>query len=356
MTGTGKSPESYQTEDFVTDESFVNYFFRLNAEDVVFWEKWLLANPGCQESVDAAKEMIRNLTLTLTDQEIIEQTAKMKKAIGHESKLIPRKRPGIIRLLQFGHNRRFWKGKRKKSIAVILPLLALLVGGWFFLNHFILAPDRTIEKFNDGNNPIVFSLADGTTVTLAAQSALHYTAGFGKKERDVFLNGEARFDVARKSDYPFRVHEGDIVATVLGTIFNVKKQSGDSVMVVELIKGKLKVENLTGTGLPLKSITLNPDERVVYTRHDQRLYKERWQPQVEFPLQVGHIAFQRDNFDGIARKIKAAFGVNVVNQSKKRDWMFSGEFENTTAKEIIENICVVEKLIYQMKGDTLFIK
>jgi transmembrane sensor len=355
MTGTGKSPESYQTEDFVTDDSFVNYFFHLDADDVVFWEKWQLANPGCQESVDAAKEMIRSLTLTLSDQEIKEQTAKIKKAIGYESSLSRRKRPGIIRLLSFGDTGRFLKENRRKSIAVILPLL-LLVSGWFFLNHFILAPDRMIETFNDGSNPIVFSLADGTTVTLAAQSALHYTAGFGKKERDVFLNGEARFDVARKSDYPFRVHEGDIVATVLGTLFNVKKQSGDSVMVVELIKGKLKVENLTGSGLPLKSITLNPDERVVYTRHDQRLYKERWQPQLEFPTQVGHIAFQRDNFDGIARKIKTAFGVNVVNQSKKRDWMFSGEFENTTAKEIVENICVVEKLVYQMNGDTIFIK
>jgi ferric-dicitrate binding protein FerR (iron transport regulator) len=213
-----------------------------------------------------------------------------------------------------------------------------------------------IEKFNRENDPIVFSLADGTTVTLAPQSVLRYASGFGDKDRTVSLNGEAQFDVSRKTGYPFEVREKEIKVTVLGTIFSMKAPSGDSVMVVELIKGKLKVENINSTGLSLTSIILNPDERVVYNRHDQRLYKERWQPQTDLPIQVGHILFQRNNFDEIAARIKAVFGIIVINQSKKRNWMFSGEFENATAEEIIKNICVVERLNFQTTGDTIFIK
>jgi len=95
--------------------------------------------------------------------------------------------------------------------------------------------------------------------------------------------------------------------------------------------------------LPLKSFILNPDERVVYDRHSQRLYSESWQSQTEFPILVGHIGFERNNFDQIAAKIKAVFGVNMVNKSKRRHWMFSGEFENATAQDIIKNICVVER-------------
>ncbi len=341
-----KSPEQYEVEDFVTDESFVNYFFHLNAEDIVFWEKWLLANPACKDSVDAAKDMLRSLTLTLTDREIEAETARLKTAIGYEAPSDLRKRPPIVRY--------FASFPRANRLAKVAALVILLAGG--YLIYHAIHPERVIEKFNNSNDPIVFSLADGTTVTLAPQSVLRYPADFGGEERMVSLNGEAQFDVSAKTDHPFKVRENELVVTVLGTLFSVKKQSGDSVMVVELMRGRLKVENMNSSGQSLGSIILNPDERVIYKRHDQRLYKERWQRQVETPVEVGHILFQRNDFDEIAARIKAAFGITVINKSKKKDWMFSGEFENTTAEEIIKNICVVERLNFQTIGDTILIK
>jgi transmembrane sensor len=346
MAQTGKPPEQYQIEDFVTDESFVNYFFHLNAEDIDFWEKWCFTNPACKPSFDAAKEMLRSLTLTLSTQEIDDETKKLKTAIGFETPFLG-KRPAIVRFLRYVRAKRFAK--------VAVPVLLILLTGGYLLYR-VSHPERVIERFNNGSSPSVFSLADGTTVTLAPHSVLRYASGFGDKERSVFLNGEAQFDVSRKTDHPFEVQESELKVTVLGTIFSVKKQPGDSVMVVELVKGKLKVENMNSTGIPLTTIILNPDERVIYNRHDQRLYKESWQPQTDLPVQVGHILFQRNNFDEIAARIKAVFSITVINQSKKKNWMFSGEFENATAEEIIKNICVVERLNFETTGDTILIK
>src|SRR5580700_10376271 len=150
MAGIGKPPEQYEIEDFVTDESFVNYFFHLNPEDIVFWEKWLLANPACKETADAAKEMIRSLTLTLSDQELEAETAKLKTAI------VPASVPAKVRSLSFG---------RTKRLAAVAALVILLAGGYLFTRT--THSDWVIEKFNRTNDPIVFSLADGTTVTLA---------------------------------------------------------------------------------------------------------------------------------------------------------------------------------------------
>ena len=87
MASTGKTPEHYQVEDFVTDETFINYFFHLDAADLAFWEKWILANPDCNQSIDAAKELLRSLTLTLTAEEIKAETAKLQTAIGFEEAL-----------------------------------------------------------------------------------------------------------------------------------------------------------------------------------------------------------------------------------------------------------------------------
>ena len=238
----------------------------------------------------------------------------------------------------------------------MVPLLLILLAGGYFAARFLFRPDRVIEKSNNSSDPIVFSLADGTTVTLAPQSVLRYSSGFGDKDRTVLLNGEAQFDVSRKTEHPFEVRQRDILVTVLGTTFSVKRQSGDSVWVVELIKGKLKVENLNSSGQPVGSIILNPDERVIYKRHDRHFYKEKWQPQDEWPVQVGHIQFQRSDFNDIAGKLKAVFGITLINQSKKKNWMFSGEFENATAQDIIKNICVVERLNFETTGDTVLIK
>ena len=358
MSKTGKSPENYLVEDFITDTSFINYFFRLNVDDVTFWEKWILSNPDYKESIDEAEGLLRSLTLTLSDEEMEAEIARMKIAINADLSLQTRRRPAIVRLLHWGDVPKSSRAKRNKITRYIFPLiLVFLIGGYFILKQWILRPDRLVEKYNSSSNPIVFSLPDGTVITLAAQSVLRYPSGFGEKDRNVFLDGEAQFNVSRETASPFKVHEGDIIATVLGTVFNVKKQAGDSVMLVELLKGKLKVENIDNAGQPLQSFILNPDERVVYTRYNQRLYKEIWQPQTEEPpFEVNHIVFLRSSFAEIATKIKSVFGVTVINQSKKKNWLFSGEFENATAGEIVENICLVEGLKSQVNGNTIIVK
>src|ERR1700730_45365 len=96
MTGSGKAPEHYQIEDFVTDESFINFFFHLNADDEAFWEKWLIKHPYQSELVEAAKEMLQNLSLTLSEREYKEELAKIRKAINYEAPHLTNHRPVIV--------------------------------------------------------------------------------------------------------------------------------------------------------------------------------------------------------------------------------------------------------------------
>lgn len=352
-----KLPGEYQTEDFVTDESFINYFFRLNREDELFWEKWLASHPEISQSAEAAKEMLRSLSLTVSDEEAEEELARLKKAINYDIQISEKKRPGIIRFLTWSKAPGVNKLKTKKLVKYGLPLLLVFIAaGYFLTRHVAMQPGQLTEKFNDSSKPIVFTLSDGTVVTLAPQSVFRYPAAFGNKERKVYLDGEAQFHVKRDEAHPFKVYEENVMATVLGTVFNVKKQSGDSVVLVELIKGKLKVETIDSTGVSTQSIILNPDERVIYIRHSQKLYKEKWQSQNDLPTQINHLVFRQNSFEDIAKQLKTAFGITVINQSKKKNWSFTGEFNNTSAINILESICIVEKLNYVIKGDTVIIK
>ena len=314
-------------------------------------------HPYNKESVEAAKEMIRDLSLTLSDKELEEELDRLRKAIHYEAPLAVKKRPMIARLLHWEKSSGISKNKKKRRAKLLFPLLLIFIaGGYFFFRQFAVHPDRLIEKHNDSSKPEVFTLSDGTVVTLAPQSSFRYPADFGNNERKVYLDGEAQFHVNRDEAHPFKVCEGDIVATVLGTVFNVKKQSGDSVVMVELIKGKLKVETINNDGSTEQSVILNPDERVLYKRYGKKLNKEKWQPQNDPSSQANHFLFRQANFEEIAKQLKAVFGVTVIDQSNKKTWRFTGEFNNASVTDILESICIVEKLRSEVQGDTVFIK
>jgi transmembrane sensor len=356
MTGTGKSPEDYQIEDFITDESFINYFFRLNGEDVSFWTKWLQAHPENAGLAEMAREMLQDLSLTLPEEEFEAELGKLREAIQADSGSGTPASPTIIRFLRGERGSRGSGSRPKARLKYLLPLTLLVIAGVLFLvNQFGTEQGILTVKTNDGNTPVVFTLSDGSVVTLAPQGVLRFPADFGRQERKIYLEGEAQFQVQQDGIRPFKVFAGGIVATVLGTKFNVNDQSHDSAVLVELIKGKLRVETIPRSGLAVQSILLEPDERVVYRRRLERLYKEKWQSQHDLAL-PDRLVFRKNSFEEIARQIKSVYGVTVINQSAKKNWRFTGEFAHATAKEIIENICLIEGLASQVNEDTILIK
>ena len=126
-------------------------------------------------------------------------------------------------------------------------------------------------------------------------------------------------------------------------------------MIVELLQGKLQVDAKDSSGTAMESIILKPNERVVYQRNGKQFYKEA----MAFAGLVGiqtDIEFYKDDFDAIAKKIKTVFGVALINTSNKKSWHFTGKFNNITLKEVMENICVIKQVNYQVNGDTILIK
>jgi transmembrane sensor len=301
-----KSFRNYEIEDFLTDESFVNYCFRKNTDDELFWEEWLLKHPEKETLMEHAKEMLQMFSLLLPAYEYQEELERIK------SKIIPvTKRRSVVRFLNWKKVAGIYRNKRKRSLIYqIAAVFIFCIGGYMLLQHAWLKSSHLAKTYNKGNKPLIFTLDDSTVVTLAAHSSLRYPSNFGAKERKVYLDGEAGFHVNHNAAHPFKVYEDDIVATVLGTVFNVRKQGADSVIVVELLQGKVKVEMLDTQGSAVKSIILNPNERVVYNRYDKHLNKEVWVPNYTMPLQ-NHIVFQQDNFEAVAKKIKNVFGVTL---------------------------------------------
>jgi transmembrane sensor len=75
-------------------------------------------------------------------------------------------------------------------------------------------------------------LADGTSISMAADTKLRVSSRYGQSRRDVFLTGEALFDVTHDAAHPFAVHVGDLVAQDLGTQFGVRAYAGKKLQIV----------------------------------------------------------------------------------------------------------------------------
>lgn len=83
-------------------------------------------------------------------------------------------------------------------------------------------------------------LSDGTSVWLNAATAIRFPAHFTSGRREVFLSGEAYFDVAHDKSAPFIVHTDQQSTRVLGTKFNITSYKGQQTDIVTLIEGSVE--------------------------------------------------------------------------------------------------------------------
>jgi len=130
-----------------------------------------------------------------------------------------------------------------KAAAVLLVVLSIT-----FLAYYLssrpssarLAATPTLPK------PVsdqCLTLSDGSKVLLHKDAHIHFPPVFLGKTREVFLTGEAYFDI-RHDSRPFIVHTGKITTTVLGTAFDINAHEKD--FIITVVKGKVRVEDETG--------------------------------------------------------------------------------------------------------------
>lgn len=87
-------------------------------------------------------------------------------------------------------------------------------------------------------------LSDGTKVWLNADSKLRYPVKFSNGKRNVYLTGEAYFEVAHNKQAPFSVHSHDTKVKVLGTSFNVSAYEDQEFIATTLVEGSVQINNL----------------------------------------------------------------------------------------------------------------
>src|SRR5436309_6399921 len=106
----------------------------------------------------------------------------------------------------------------------------------------------------------VVHLRDGTQITLAPKSQLRYTADYGKTHRDVYLDGEAYFQVTLDTRRPFRVHTARSITEDLGTAFVVRAYAEQRATEVVVAEGRVALWR-ADTSRTSAALDARPDAR-----------------------------------------------------------------------------------------------
>jgi len=133
--------------------------------------------------------------------------------------------------------------KRYPYVIAASVLLLLSVSVLFFRESGNISWNNPalVKQFTERSEHKYVMLSDSTQVWLNASTTIEFPEKFTGKKREIWLNGEAFFDVKHADKLPFIIHTGKVVTTVLGTAFNIKAYPGQQNIVVSVKRGKVSV-------------------------------------------------------------------------------------------------------------------
>ena len=228
------------------------------------------------------------------------------------------------------------KKSRWMSIAAVL-LVAIGLTAYFTWNAQSQEEWLTAQTTNETE---VVQLADGTTVTLNANSKLEYTKSFNGPERYVKLNGEAFFDVAKNASKPFVIGTWKNKITVLGTSFVVNDFENDNSSYVLVKTGKVQFTNIEAK----KSVYLTKGDKASCSKGENEILQTKNQSLNQLSWATKEINFSNTSLKDVIRDVSANFDINIELENEAlENCKFTSSFSNETLDLpiILETIQVV---------------
>lgn len=194
------------------------------------------------------------------------------------------------------------------------------------------------------------ALSDGTIVHLNGGSRLDVPEVFSDKDRTVYLQGEAHWQVSKDPARPFSVVINDMTVCVLGTIFNVKAYDNDPVRHVTVKEGKVSVTDSTG-----QQVILTQGQMAVWFQNDHRLRKQQAEIDDLMAWTEGKLVFKDQSLDEIAVILQRWYNVEIsIANEQLKDHHFTGTFSHSPSlSSVIRDMALTMRFQYEFNENKL---
>ena len=198
-------------------------------------------------------------------------------------------------------------------------------------------------------------LPDGTKVFLNAGSRLVYPENFTGKSREVFLVGEAFFDVKHDKQHPFIVQTNDFRVKVLGTRFNLCAYPTDNVVETVLAEGKVSMEKNDG-GVFEKAIELLPNQLASFNRTTKETKIKAVDTDNYILWTEGLLKFESTDLSRITKRLERFYNVRFQYAEPLLGGLrISGKLQlKEDFNEVCERVARAASVKINKKGDGLY--
>ncbi len=381
----------YSAEDFIHDDDFMHWVLHPNKETDRFWSGFLQKYPEKREEIKEAAFFIKSVRAvepSISKQRQLEMYQKVKPEtrVRKISRASAKIAALILLLVSIGGALYYFRNAPEK-----LPFEAF--NSDVFEKGRVIMPDGSVSEFSSErteihqnatgeitiNNDTVtmdkgsaseksdlahiiipygkrseVTLADGTKIWLNSGTQFSYPVRFTGNTREVYLSGEAFFDVKSDPSRPFRVITGDLKIEVTGTRFNVSSYESDATTQAVLLSGKISAEKNRRFAHPLE---LAPGERIVYDKKEDNLEKDQVNVELYASWVNGYLIFENEPIGKVFKKLERYYNKSILTEKLSGRITFSGKLDLAeNLEKVLENIAFSASFSVESANDAIVIK
>ncbi|WP_441000334.1 FecR family protein [Fodinibius sp. SL11] len=192
------------------------------------------------------------------------------------------------------------------------------------------------------------SLSDGTEVMLNADSQLELPTQFASDVREVYLKGEAYFNVSENKEKPFLVHSNQSVVRVLGTAFSVRSYPEDQQVQVIVEEGRVSFGKENGA----------EDQKAILNRNDLATFNvstsslaTRAVDDIDLYMswRDGYLKFEKTKLNDVAKSLERRYDVKVFFEDPAlKELLLTAYLKSRSLRNVLDVITASLQIEYQL--------
>lgn len=193
-------------------------------------------------------------------------------------------------------------------------------------------------------------LADGSKIWINSASVLKYPVSFiGQKKREIYLSGEAYFEIAHDTQHPFIVRNERQITKVLGTHFNINAYPENATIKTTLLQGRVQVNSL----IDKDSCILLPGTQSILEKtiklHDVNAENETdWKD--------GYFIFNKESLNDILNRLARWYNVDIVFKNDLRNIQLDGIISrNTILSDVLTMLSTTKKVHFEIHNRIVYV-
>jgi transmembrane sensor len=216
---------------------------------------------------------------------------------------------------------------------------------------FPLVYEKSVTQ--SGEN-VTIRLSDGTLIHLNAESVLKYPNRFSGNTREVYLEGEAFFEVAKDKKHPFIIHSSKMDTKVVGTSFNILAYPNQKKQEVSVVTGKVSV-----------SSTVTKQNVLVFPGQKATIEKETNNLKAYSQINISTIASWRKNIlvfeditvNEVVATLERHYGVKIKIQNESlQNLIINASFEEAEPEQVLNLLCKSIDASFKKEKNSYIIK